>query len=176
MLTLPINSKRLRIRRFDATDLNAFCVYRSDPEVGRYQGWHPFSSEQAGEFIAEHQTGSLGEPGQWFQLAVARRQSNAIIGDIGLCMVSDDEAEVGFSFAREAQGFGYATEAVRSVLQKLLGSGAVQSVRAISDARNDRSIALLKRLGFVLKRSYAEIFHGEWCEQQRFRLEAQDLK
>ena len=175
LIDLPINTKRLRIRRFEAQDLDAFCAYRADPEVGRYQGWHPFSLEQGRAFITEQQIGSLENIGCWFQIAVARRPANTIIGDIGLCMVSPNEAEIGFSFAREAQGMGYATEAVSALLQKLLRSGDVRSVRASSDARNDRSIALLERLGFVLKHSCDEIFHGQWCQQHHFRLEARNL-
>lgn len=170
MNTLPVLTKRLQLRRFQPDDLDAFFAYRSDPEVGRYQGWNPCSAEEVRQFIAEQEKISLDLPGRWFQIAIARRNTNAIIGDIGLCLITRDEAEIGFSLAREAQGFGYATEAVAAILRTLPASAGVRTLRAVTDARNSKSMALLERLGFVLKRTSDEIFHGQWCRQHRFSI------
>ena len=35
-----IESKRLKIRRFEESDLAPFMAYRNDPEVARYQTWN----------------------------------------------------------------------------------------------------------------------------------------
>ena len=152
------------------SDLERFYAYRSNPDVARYQGWLPQSLEEAQNFIAAQQIGSLEPPGSWLQVAVALRSTNAIVGDIGLCLVSRDEVEIGFSLAPAAQGFGYAQEAVAAAAGHLHRGCGVRNLRAITDTRNEKSIALLQRLGFVLKRTSSEIFHGQWCEQLRFVL------
>jgi RimJ/RimL family protein N-acetyltransferase len=170
---LPIFTKRLRLRRFEPGDVDAFCDYRSDPEVGRFQGWHPFTLDEAQQFIDQQQDANLDLPGRWFQTVIAHRTSNAILGDIGLCRIGGQEAEISFTLSRAAQGRGYGSEAVEAVIRKLTAVCGVRSLRAVSDVRNLRSIALLERVGFVLKRTSREIFHGQWCEQHRFTLDAE---
>ena len=48
----PVNGQRVVLRRLVAADLPAFQQYRSDDELGRYQGWSPMSDADAAEFIA----------------------------------------------------------------------------------------------------------------------------
>ena len=170
MSWLPIQTKRLRIRRFAAVDVDTFCAYRADPDVGRYQGWNPLTLDEARDFVREHEHGNLDISGRWFQVAIAQRKSDAIIGDIGLCLVGMDEVEVGFSLATAAQGLGYGSEAVEAISRTLLSSAGIKNVRAVTDSRNVKSIAMLERLGFVFKRTCDEVFRGEVCQQHTFTL------
>src|SRR4051812_8542004 len=52
-----------------------------------------------------------------------------------------------FTLAAEAQGHGYATEALRTVISLLFPEHDVHRVRADCDTRNDHSVALLERIG-----------------------------
>ncbi|MER6994775.1 GNAT family N-acetyltransferase [Streptomyces sp. NPDC000410] len=56
------------------------------------------------------------------------------------------EIEIGWRLARRAWGRGYATAAARTTLDRLRALG-VPSVVAMVDARNERSIAVTRRLG-----------------------------
>jgi RimJ/RimL family protein N-acetyltransferase len=38
-MTFWLETDRLRIRRFQDSDMESFLAYRNDPEVARYQGW-----------------------------------------------------------------------------------------------------------------------------------------
>ena len=154
----------------EESDLAAFFSYRSDPSVARYQGWTPWSLGETADFIAEQRCGTLETPGRWFQVAIALRTSGKIVGDIGLCLIGTDEVEIGFTLAPEAQRLGYATEAVRATIRTLFRSTELHNVRAVTDVENSRSIALLERLGFVHRRTYAEIFQGQWCQHHRYML------
>ena len=168
---LPIRTPRLLLRHFVATDLEAFQAYRSDPEVGRYQGWEPMPEEDARQFLALQARQQYGAPGVWLQVAVTRRDSGAVIGDLGLCATSDDPAivELGFTLAKSAQGQGYGSEAVEGVVQALSRQPRVAGVVAITDARNAPAIALLQRAGFVLETTRAATFRGEACQEHRFK-------
>lgn len=170
---LPIRTKRLLLRRFRAGDLAPFFEYRSDPRVGLYQGWLPPTMEEATAFIKQAEC-ATGDPGRWFQIAIALRKSDLLIGDIGLCMIANDAAEIGFTLAAAAQGHGYAGEAIASLISTLSSGCGITTLRAIADARNERSIALLQRLGFHLERTTGEVFRGQWCEQQRFMLNTRE--
>lgn len=172
MELLPIQTARLVLRQFSTDDLVAFQAYRSDPVLAQYQGWEPISDEQARMFLAEQGRQALGAAGQWLQVAVTRADTGEVIGDLGLCVIdeSGDVVALGLTLARSAQGQGYATEAVRGVLEALLGQGRARSVVALTDARNAASEALLRRVGFGHERTTAAVFRGEPCEEHTFVL------
>ena len=144
-------SQRITIRRFHADDAAAFAAYRSDPDVARYQAWEvPYPLEKARRFIESLEGAAPGATGTWFQFAVALTSTGLLIGDCGLCPTRRDpsRAELGFTFARAYQGKGYASEAVRCLLEYAFTSLALQRVFAISQTQNDAARRLLERLGF----------------------------
>lgn len=79
--------------------------------------------------------------------------------------------ELGFTLRREAQGQGYAQEAIQALINSLFQLGTISKIVCISDLRNERSIRLLKRLGMHLVRSAEVEFKGELCIEQTFELE-----
>ncbi|MCZ6465194.1 MAG: GNAT family N-acetyltransferase [Proteobacteria bacterium] len=157
-----LTSERLVVRRFRPADAGALARYRSDPEVARYQGWgESWSLEQAERFIEGLHGLSPGAPGAWFQFAVALADSDRLIGDCALrCDAADPRlAELGFSFGRDHQGQGYASEAVRCVLDYGFGELGLHRVCSYTDLRNRRAQRLLERLGF---RREAELQDSIW--------------
>ncbi|MFG3309168.1 GNAT family N-acetyltransferase [Streptomyces wuyuanensis] len=63
------------------------------------------------------------------------------------------EIEIGWRLARPYWGRGYATAAARTTLDRLRSAG-VPSVVAMVDSRNERSIAVTRRLGMELAETY----------------------
>ncbi|MET0519586.1 MAG: GNAT family N-acetyltransferase [Burkholderiaceae bacterium] len=172
-LPAPPPGARVRLRRLRTEDLADFQAYRSDPEVGRYQGWRAQADEGARGFLLRMSAAPLGQDGEWFQLGIAERAGDRLIGDVGVCRRRADdgvvEAEIGFSLARPAQGRGLAAEALGALLCWLFDELAVARVVAVTDARNRASIALLQRLGARLARSDdAALFRGEPCVEHHF--------
>jgi len=164
---LPRTSTRLVLRRFAARDLAAFQFYRSDPEVGRYQGWSALNDADAAAFLAEMAAAKFGVPGEWFQIAVADRPTDALVGDIGIVFDGNrsNAVEIGFSMAPSAQGRGIGTEAVRCAIAMLFESRQVDVVEGITDARNGPSIRLLERVGMRHVRTRQAAFKGEACTE-----------
>jgi RimJ/RimL family protein N-acetyltransferase len=154
---------RIRLRRLRPSDAPILAAYRSRPEVARYQSWSHFSLEDA-EALTAHE---FGVEGEWSQLAVVR-DNDLLIGDVGIHL-EGDRAEIGFTFAPEFQGHGYATEAVRAVVD-LLRKRGICEVIGIVDARNASAIALLRRAGFTLQRTETAEFKGAPCEEHVFSL------
>ena len=162
-----LTTQRLVVRRFRPEDLDAFAAYRSDPQVARYQSWEaPYPASHARECLRELDASHPDTPGEWFQFAVALRDTDRLVGDCAAHVDADDprQAEIGFTFAARHQGHGYATEAVRRLLHYLLAERGKHRVIATCDDRNTRSVAVLERVGMrreghLLESTWAK---GEW--------------
>jgi RimJ/RimL family protein N-acetyltransferase len=168
---LPRCTERVTLRRLHADDLPAFQAYRLDPLVGQYQGWSPMSDDEALSFLNDMNAAAALTPGEWFQIGIADRRSNTVIGDIGLCVAGDrQEAEIGFTLGRSHQGQGLAGEAVREAIELVFAATDVQRVLAVTDARNDRARKLVSALGMTRIRSQETIFRGETITEHTFAL------
>ncbi len=164
---LPQHTPRTTLRRLAASDLDAFHAYRSDAEVGRYQGWTPMTREQAQAFLAEMSTAPFCLDEIWFQLAIAECASGRLIGDIGICVHAGDDAhaEIGFTLAPQAQHLGLGTEAVRTAVAMLFEHTGVKRIVGITDARNIASLRLLERIGMGQVQTLETVFRGEPCTE-----------
>jgi len=170
---VELTTERLRVRRFRSKDATIFAAYRADPEISRYQSWESYSLRQAERFIEELADSSPGTPGEGFQFAVAAQNSDRLLGDVFLRVSAEGatRAELGFTFAREHQGRGYATEAVRAVIAYAFEHLNVHVAFAVPDARNASSIALLERLGMRRVSTDRALFKGAWCDEHTYELE-----
>jgi RimJ/RimL family protein N-acetyltransferase len=166
-----LRTDRLAIRRFRPRDAAVFAAYRSDPDVARYQSWDGYTPEQAEAFVSEMAASRPGIPGEWFQFAVADLAGD-LLGDVAICVHADEpsRAELGFTFAPAHQGSGYATEAARAVIAYAFERLGAETVVAITDARNDASIALLERIGMRRAATEHVRFKGEWCDEHTYEL------
>ena len=161
---LPRDAGIAVLRRFHAQDLAAFQEYRQDPRTGQFQGWSPMSHAQALAFIHEMAVADLFVPGAWIQLAVARAGDDALVGDIGLCVLAGGElAEIGYTITPAAQGQGYGSAAVSAAIGLVFEQTAVRKVLGITDARNTPSARLLERVGMRREESRDTVFRGERC-------------
>ncbi|HEX5617783.1 MAG TPA: GNAT family protein [Solirubrobacteraceae bacterium] len=170
-----IDTERLRLRPFEARDLEAFVAYRSAPEVARYQSWDTtFSLADAERFLAEQQEVELGRPGGWVQLAATDRDTGALCGDCAVHVLADQPAtaEVGVTFAPEHQGSGLATEALSAVVGHLFAEHGLHRVYAQADDRNVAVQRLLERLGFRCEARLVEAdwFKGEWTTLRTYAI------
>ncbi len=166
---LPRFGTRFILRRLSIDDLGAFQAYRGDADLARYQGWSPMSDAQASEFLAEMHSTPFLQPGAWTQIGIADPNSQGLIGDIGLFLDPEGRgAEIGFTLARQAQGHGVATAAVREALDMIFESSAAQRVVGITDARNLASMRLLERVGMQITETRNTVFRGEPCVEHVF--------
>jgi RimJ/RimL family protein N-acetyltransferase len=108
---------------------------------------------------------AFGVPGEWFQIAVADRSTDRLVGDIGICLRDDPTrtAEIGFSVAPAAQRRGLGTEAVNAAVALLFELETVERIEGITDARNLPSIRLLERVEMRPDGIRQALFKGEMC-------------
>ncbi|MET8154208.1 GNAT family protein [Actinoplanes sp. NPDC049668] len=162
-----IATERLVLRRFRAGDAETLAAYRSAPEVAVYQSWRaPYPLERARYAIETMAAADPEQPG-WFQYAIELKDGREHVGDVGVNL-NDNlmQAEIGYTLAPRRQGHGYATEAVRAVLDHLFRVRGLHKVSAECDARNVASARVLERLGFTregLRRGHTWI-KDEWTD------------
>lgn len=149
-------------------------AYRNDPDIARYQGWESISLAAAQAFIAHQAIVPLGVAGLGVQIAVESKATGLLVGDCYFQMLPDEagQAELGYTFAADAQGRGLATEAVRAWLTYAFPAFDLHRVRALLDVRNDRSAALLERLGFRREGHFRQsgFYKGEWCDEYLYAI------
>jgi RimJ/RimL family protein N-acetyltransferase len=163
---------RIVLRRLAVSDLAEFQAYRHDEDVGRYQGWLAQSDDDAATFLEEKGGSEFFQPGKWFQIGIADRETDALIGDIGLCLSTNEpEIEFGFSLCRQSQGQGLASEALVSLIGYLRDETKIERLVGITDTRNTASIRLLENLGMQRLRTEKAMFRGAPCEEHVFGLD-----
>lgn len=166
----PIETSRLILRHFHEGDVVPLLAYRRDPEVARYQGWNSATEteDDVKERVQEMAKSTGATKGAWFQIAVEEKATGILVGDIGLRLRGDEPRQgvVGYTFARHAQGKGYATEAMIALLDYVFNTLEVHRVMADALAENERSVRLLERLGFQKEGHFreAEWFEGYWAD------------
>ena len=152
--TAPIlETPRLRLRPFEARDLDAHAASLADPEVVRHLGATPFSREDSWRRM-------LCGPGLWVMIgygywSVERRDDGAWLGQIGFADFKRDMTpsieglpEMGWIFARAAHGQGYAREAAAAALAWADETLRAAEIVAIISPDNAPSIRVAEKAGF----------------------------
>ncbi len=149
----PTRTDRLLIRPFREEDIDAYLERRNDPDVARYQDWElPYSRERA-ERVVEHVMGLAGpEDGEWWMAIVCDPDSGEVYGDVGAELSWQGRtAEVGYTFAKEHWGKGYAREALEALIEHLFEHAGVIRVCGMLHPDNPASAMVLERTGFLFE-------------------------
>lgn len=164
---IEIETGRLILGSLHAEHSEKFFVYRSDKITNVYQGWIPENQDDAIKFIA-NLPNEININETWFQLAIVLKESDELIGDIGLHFIGDDneQVEIGFTLSKNEHGKGYASEAVKSILEYLFGTLGKHRVIGSVDPQNISSIKLLEKLGFRKEAHFKKsiCIDGQWVD------------
>ncbi|HWR40844.1 MAG TPA: GNAT family N-acetyltransferase [Patescibacteria group bacterium] len=172
---------RLKLRRFQESDIQWFYDYRSDERVRRYQGsLSGYNRDQAADFVREQMRQTPGIPGFWQQVALELTAEGRLIGDCGIHYLDSmpRQVELGITLVPEYQGRGYAREALTAVLDILLRELGVCRAVAFTDPRNERCMALLERLGMRRETYWAQHVQveGVWMDDWQYAIWAEEWK
>lgn len=187
---------RLRLRPLTTADVAALLTYRGRADICRYLPFAPMTravllSRLAGDFARTEIT----EPGQSLTLGVELagveqtgvdqagvelagvEQAGPLVGDVVLFLHNAEHraGEVGYVFAPQFHGQGYATEAVAALLDLAFSGLGLHRVVARLDARNEASARLAERLGLRREAHFVrnEMFKGEWTDELVYAIRAE---
>ena len=148
-----LRTERLILREMCADDYEAVHAYASDPEVVRYVPWGPNTENDTRDFIAATLTGAAADPRFDYIFAVEAREAPRLLGTVGLYIryQDTDQAMLGYVYAREAWGRGYATEAAAAMLEVGFDVLGLRRIWASCDPDNAGSRAVLSKIGMTLE-------------------------
>jgi RimJ/RimL family protein N-acetyltransferase len=147
-----VETGRLRLRRLEEDDAPFIFELVNDPDWLRFIGdRNVHSLEDARGYIRKGPLASYQRHGYGLYL-VELRETGQPLGMCGLIRRDTlDHPDLGFAFLPRFRGAGYAREAARATLDHARRSLSLGPLLAITSLHNERSIALLEKLGFVFE-------------------------
>ncbi len=146
--TAELRTERLILRRYLPED--ALALYKelgTDPAMYEYSGWNPYATpEMAQETVRRFI--SCYDDEHFYGWVIDFE--DVLFGTIGAYDYQDGRIEVGFSVVRPCWGRGYATEALRKVLEYLTENEGIPCVTAWCAAENIGSRRVLEKAGMSL--------------------------
>ncbi|MDJ1653065.1 GNAT family N-acetyltransferase [Raoultella sp. Ech2A] len=138
---ITLTTSRLVLSPFTESDWPFFLRLRSDPQVMRFMG--PILDEEALRNVFNARREASG-------VFVLRDGCGKALGDIGLRISSKNphEADVGYALLPEAQGHGYASEALEEICRYGFARLGVNAINAWVIGDNSGSSRLLEKHGF----------------------------
>ena len=147
----PIETARLRLRRWQDADRAPFAAMSADPLVMEFFP-APLDAKQANAFIDRLER--LWDARGYSNFALEERETGAFVGLTGLLDVFPEapfapSVEIGWRLARPFWGKGYAREAAEAVLAAGFAEHDFPEIVAFTAKPNLRSAALMQRLGMT---------------------------
>lgn len=160
-----LETHSIKIRRILPSDNEEVFSYRFDSETNKYQGWVPKTLNEVDEFIAKNPK-EFNTPDSWFQLVIIDKESDKIIGDIGVHFIDKLQCELGCTLDKNFHGKGFATEALKVVIDHLFLKLNKHRITTSIDPENIASIKLVERLGFKKEAHFREslLVNGVWVD------------
>jgi [ribosomal protein S5]-alanine N-acetyltransferase len=156
-------SARLCVRAIEPEDWRAIHRYMSDPLVTRWLPEGVLDEARSRAFAAKN----AGERRE--ALAVAAGDASEPIGHLVFHPWGPERTwEIGWVFAREHQGRGYATEAARLLLDHAFRSLGAHRVIATCQPENPPSWRVMEKLGMRREAHFVRCIPrpgGEWWDE-----------
>jgi RimJ/RimL family protein N-acetyltransferase len=170
---MEITTERLILKPVEEKYAETIFKYRSDAITNRYQGWIPKTIEDVYDFLKKISS-EIDVPDTWVQFVIIEKDSMQVIGDLGIHFLDEEnkQAELGFTLDKNFQGKGYATEAVKEIINYLFNTLNKHRIIGSVDPRNTNSIKLLERLSFRKEAHFKEslFINGEWADDVIYAL------
>ena len=135
-----METNRLILKKYDATDLQDLYEYLSDPDVVKFEPHKPMTKEGTEENLAWRiRTDEM--------IAVELKENHRMIENIYLEKKDFDSLELGYVFNKTYWGKGYAYESATALVELAFSQG-IHRIYAECDPINTASWKLLEKLGF----------------------------
>jgi RimJ/RimL family protein N-acetyltransferase len=154
------------LREYRGEDWRAVHQYATDPEVCRFMSWGPNTEQESRDHVIGSMEAAAERPRRKFNLLVALKATGEVIGGTGLVVDNPRNREgwIGYCFAREHWGRGYATETARLLVRFGFEELGLHRIFATCDVQNTASARVLEKAGMTLEgRRRSHVFiKGHW--------------
>ncbi len=161
-VNLPsLKTERLLLRKLVYEDTDDIYEYAKIPKTSEYVLWYPHGSKyESLEYLnLIYEKYNHGEPSPW---GIILNETGKLIGSIGYVKIDEKEltGEIGYVISPHFWNKGYATEAVRKVVEFGFEEMKLNKIVAHTITQNRASGRVLLRAGFTFdgtKHGYMEI-------------------
>lgn len=171
----PVRTDRLLLRPFRGDDLDGLYAIQSLPAVARYLYWEARTLDEVRIVLADRiKQDRIAEEGEKLNLALQRRDTGALIGDVNLVWLSRPhrQGEIGFDLHPDHHGQGFAREATIEMLRLGFENLGLHRIIGRCDGRNRASARVLEKLGMRREAHLREneIVKGEWTDEMVYAM------
>lgn len=162
---MQIKTQRLKIRTLQDTDLNdVFDIYK-DEETCKYLLHNSWNEKNKNEEFKEKLSKQSLEKD--FAINLACILDDVVIAEINIWNTQMKECvEIGYCFNPKYSNKGYATEALKAVVEYLFINKNIHRIQANMDARNLVSAKLCEKIGMRREAHFIKDFWNkdEWTD------------
>ena len=163
-----IPAGRLLLRPIGQDAARAVLDGRAPEGLSLAPGYPSRFSLEVMEMVAGLRPGAGGGDGPWFMV---RRDDGAVVGEIGAAL-DGTTAQVGYTVVEPSWGQGYATEALRALLGRLLADPRIDRVVAETLEGHAASRRVMEKAGMRLHSRRVGEVDGEQAELVVYELPA----
>ena len=171
---MQLATDRLILREFVEDDWRAIHAIESQPDVVRYQTFHPRSEDDARVYVQGILVSARELPRTTYDLAVTFKDDDTLRGRVGLMRNPDElrEAMLWFVIGPADAGKGYATEAAGAMLAYAFAELKLHRVYGDCDDRNVSSARVMEKLGMRREAHFIQNawIKDEWCDSLNFAM------
>jgi RimJ/RimL family protein N-acetyltransferase/SAM-dependent methyltransferase len=172
MMPICIETKRLVLRDFQASDAQAGADNSQPPQVAHWMADMVLKAEAAAAgWIAGIKRQCEAEK-KMRVFAIERKEDNICIGLVGFGPKKElhNEIEICYAIADSYQGNGYATEAVKALVWEAFEQAGLDLLAALVKPENAAARSVLEKLGFIYVDSRFLPYEGKPTSFDYYRL------
>lgn len=149
MKTPVLETDRLRLRPFCREDAQSvFDTWESDPDVAKYMFWTSHNDIEKTKEWLDFEIGQI-DKADWYRFAVELKDSHKLIGTAFIYFENEVNCwEIAYNFGKSHWGAGYATEAMKCVIDFAMTTLAINEIVGRYAKDNPASGKVMAKLGF----------------------------
>lgn len=168
-----IETSRLTLRTMTAEDVPALSEWMPDKAMYKYWGKNAGKADKDPSLLFANPE----KPSKSFHLGIEEKASEKVIGEIWVYLIENNRmAKVAYRIAESRKNKGYATEALKAVVNFCFENTELQRLWSDVDVRNVSSCRVMEKCGFTRE---GMIRQGKmvstWCDYYIYGLLKDDI-
>lgn len=181
-MPLPIETKRLLLRKYEDKDLLDIIEYSSDPDfwLARNLDWKPTEKGVRSYWENQRDIEPEFDP-EWLALVIQLKHPDKVIGNAGIGVIKTGEQKqgtIGWLVGSAYQRKGYATDAANALLSFGFLEMKLHRISARTGRDNTRSWRLMERIGMRREAHFRQshMVKGEWRDEFVYAILAEEWR
>lgn len=168
-----IKTSRLTLRTMTAEDVSSLREWMPDKAMYKYWGKGAGKTDKDPSLLFEKSE----KPTKSFHLGIELNESENVIGEIWVYLIENDRmAKVAYRIGESFKGKGYATEALRAMVDFCFENTQLKRLWSDVDVRNVPSCRVLEKCGFTREGMIRQgKMVSSWCDYYIYGILREDL-